>query len=108
MLTKGIEMNGMKVFLDVEQSSSMVTTKVLICKPREAPPIFNDMVSVILETVDGSLLKPTGLPAPGVLAETHIGGATAHAQFTFDADTDVKLKRAIVFLRGNCAEFKLN
>ncbi|MBI1923706.1 hypothetical protein HYR99_05595 [Candidatus Poribacteria bacterium] len=108
MLTTGIEMDGMLVFLDVEQSGSTVTTKVLICKPRESPLIFSNMVSVILETADGSLLKPTGLPDPGILRETHLRGATAHAQFTFDADTDVKLKRAIVFLRGNCAEFKLN
>ncbi len=108
MLTTGIEMNGMQVFLDMEQLGNLVTTKVLICKPRESSPIFNEMVSVILETADGSLLKPTSFPAPGVLAETHLRGATAHAQFTFDADTDVKLKRAIVFLRGNCAEFKFN
>jgi hypothetical protein len=108
MLTEGMTINDMQVFLDAERSECTLTTKVLICKTLQAPPIFSDMVSVILEATDGSFLKPIGLPDPGVLPEARMRGATASTQFTFDVDTRLKLNRAIVFLCGDCAEFKLS
>jgi hypothetical protein len=108
MLTKGMKINDMQVFLDVERSKETVTVKILICKTLQAPPIFSDMVSVILEAADGSFLKPIGLPDPGVLPEARMRGTTASTQFTFDVDTRLKLHRAIVFLCGDWAEFKLN
>jgi len=97
----------MQVLLNVEQAESQATVTVIIGKPRQSPPISAEMLTVLLETTNGDLLKPQTQPESGILPETHSRGATASARFTFNADTKVQLKRAILFLRGHSTEFNL-
>src|SRR5207302_1905875 len=108
MRTTAIRVDDMQVLLDVSRRDGRVITQVIIGKSSTAPPIPTDLVSVVLETAGGPLLTPVSSPPPGVLPEAHTRGATASGQFTFEADPDTKLNRAIVFLSGNRAEFKLS
>ena len=107
MLTSTRQSCNMQVLLNVEQADVQATVTVIIGKPIQSPPISAEMLTVILETTSGDFLKPETQPSSGILPETHTRGATASAQFTFDADASVKLKRAILFLRGHSTEFKL-
>ncbi len=107
MLTSTRQSSNMQVLLHVEQADLQATVTVIIGKPIASPPISAEMLTVVLETGSGQLLKPQTQPDSGILPETHTRGATASARFTFDADSSVKLKRAILFLRGNSTEFKL-
>jgi hypothetical protein len=97
----------MQVLLNVEQADEQAMVTVIIGKPIASPPISTEMLTVILENSSGELLKPKSQPDSGILPETHSRGATASARFTFDVDRSVKLKRAILFLRGHSTEFKL-
>jgi hypothetical protein len=108
MRTTPIRVDDMQVLLDVERKDGRVITHLIIGKSSTAPPIPTDVVSLVLETAGGPLLTPISSPPPGVLPEAHTRGATASGQFTFEADPDTKLNRAILFLRGTWAEFKLS
>lgn len=108
MLTSTRQSRNMQVLLNVEQADEQATVTVIIGKPIASPPISTEMLTVILENSSGELLKPQqSQPDSGILPESHSRGATASARFTFDVERSVKLKRAILFLRGQSTEFKL-
>jgi hypothetical protein len=102
------DINGMAVFLAVEQGARGVEAVLAIARPLDSDPIRDDVVAVILETTDHHLLQPTAWPDPGFLPETSLGGgSTAHARFGFKQRRGARLARAIVVVRGDWAEYDL-
>ena len=105
MLTR-IAIDDFLVSVVLRERGRSIEAELLIAKPNDSAPIGDDMVALILETEDGTLLRATGWPGPGMLGEARTIGTTASGAFSFQRIRSKPPKRAIAVIRGTFLEFE--
>jgi hypothetical protein len=98
-------LEGQTIYLHLTPKRAGYEAVVGVAKRWEDPPIDSATLAVLLESEEGTLLRPTRCPPAGPLVEVGSVGATATACYRFAAPRGVRLRRAIVILRGQWVEF---